>query len=114
MSEGPVNLNWGPIMKHINESPFEFFQGGGWDFLGTSPDDVCCLSSTTFGLYSINLLQGDQSDVSNSESDFEADPEDLVASSSSQEDSDYGSDGSGSDVSGSDFGGGDDESDEGL
>lgn len=62
----------------------------------------------------LNLLQGDQSDVSNSESDFEADPEDLVASSSSQEDSDYGSDGSGSDVSGSDFGGGDDESDEGL
>lgn len=41
MSEGPVNLNWGPIMKHINESPFEFFQGGGWDFLGTSADDVC-------------------------------------------------------------------------
>lgn len=34
MSEGPVNLNWGPIMKHINESPFEFFQGGGWNFLG--------------------------------------------------------------------------------
>ena len=62
----------------------------------------------------LNLLQGDQSDVSNSESDFEADPEDLVASSSSHEDSDYGSDGSGSDVSGSDFGGGDDESDEGL
>lgn len=35
MAEGPVNLNWGPIMKHINESPYEFFQGGGWSFLGT-------------------------------------------------------------------------------
>lgn len=34
MSEGPVNLNWGPIMKHINENPYEFFQGGGWSFLG--------------------------------------------------------------------------------
>lgn len=34
MSEGPVNLNWGPIMKHINESPHEFFQQGGWSFLG--------------------------------------------------------------------------------
>jgi nucleosome binding factor SPN SPT16 subunit len=34
MSEGPVNLNWGPIMKHINESPYEFFQQGGWSFLG--------------------------------------------------------------------------------
>lgn len=34
MSEGPVNLNWGPIMKHINENPFEFFQHNGWSFLG--------------------------------------------------------------------------------
>lgn len=34
MSEGPVNLNWGPIMKHINENPFEFFQHDGWSFLG--------------------------------------------------------------------------------
>jgi hypothetical protein len=34
MSEGPVNLNWGPIMKHINENPFDFFQHDGWSFLG--------------------------------------------------------------------------------
>lgn len=34
MSDGPVNLNWGPIMKHINESPYDFFQNGGWSFLG--------------------------------------------------------------------------------
>ena len=31
--EGPVNLNWAPIMKMINEDPFSFFQGGGWSFL---------------------------------------------------------------------------------
>ncbi|KAH6871120.1 FACT complex subunit SPT16 [Coprinopsis sp. MPI-PUGE-AT-0042] len=37
MAEGPVNLNWGPIMKHINENPYEFFQGGGWSFLGGAP-----------------------------------------------------------------------------
>ncbi len=34
LSEGPVNLNWGPIMKTINESPYDFFQQGGWSFLG--------------------------------------------------------------------------------
>lgn len=34
LSEGPVNLNWGPIMKTINESPHDFFQQGGWSFLG--------------------------------------------------------------------------------
>lgn len=36
LSEGPVNLNWGPIMKTINEDPYDFFQGGGWTFLGGS------------------------------------------------------------------------------
>lgn len=34
MSEGPVNLNWGPIMKLVNDNPFEFFRQGGWNFLG--------------------------------------------------------------------------------
>ncbi|ELU40200.1 FACT complex subunit SPT16 [Rhizoctonia solani AG-1 IA] len=31
---GPVNLNWGQIMKTINENPLEFFREGGWSFLG--------------------------------------------------------------------------------
>ncbi|KIM49314.1 hypothetical protein M413DRAFT_438502 [Hebeloma cylindrosporum] len=97
MSEGPVNLNWGPIMKHINESPFEFFQQGGWSFLGNAGG-----------------VESDHSDESGSESEFEADPEELVASASSDEDSGYDdSDAGGSDESGSDFGGGDDDSDEG-
>lgn len=34
LSEGPVNLNWGPIMKTINDDPYAFFQQGGWSFLG--------------------------------------------------------------------------------
>jgi hypothetical protein len=34
LSEGPVNLNWGPIMKTINEDPHAFFLQGGWSFLG--------------------------------------------------------------------------------
>jgi hypothetical protein len=44
MSEGPVNLNWGPIMKHINESPYEFFQQGGWNFLGGAGGAVVSIS----------------------------------------------------------------------
>jgi nucleosome binding factor SPN SPT16 subunit len=42
LSVGPVNLNWAPIMKTINESPYEFFQQGGWSFLGgpTGANDV--------------------------------------------------------------------------
>lgn len=42
MSEGPVNLNWGPIMKHVNENPFEFFQGSGWSFLGGAAGVEVC------------------------------------------------------------------------
>ncbi|KAF9067369.1 hypothetical protein BDP27DRAFT_1422925 [Rhodocollybia butyracea] len=39
MAEGPVNLNWDPIMKHINESPYEFFQGS-WTFLCSTTQGV--------------------------------------------------------------------------
>ncbi|KAJ7090225.1 FACT complex subunit SPT16 [Mycena belliarum] len=94
MTESPVNFNWGPIMKTINDSPYDFFQGGGWSFLGRG-----------------NGADSDHSDGSESESDFEADSEELQVESSDDA-SAYGSDG-GSDESGSDFGGGSDESDEG-
>ena len=40
LAEGPVNLNWGPIMKTINDSPYDFFQGGGWTFLGGTGEEV--------------------------------------------------------------------------
>ena len=41
LAEGPVNLNWNPIMKTINDDPYEFFQHGGWTFLGgTAGDEV--------------------------------------------------------------------------
>lgn len=36
--EGPVNLNWGMIMKTVNEDPVEFFKNGGWNFLGQDSD----------------------------------------------------------------------------
>ncbi|KAG6854966.1 hypothetical protein C0991_009789 [Blastosporella zonata] len=93
MSEGPVNLNWGPIMKHINESPYEFFQGGGWNFLGGP-----------------NGAESDHSDGSESESEFEADEEDLVEIESSDEQSEFDDSDAGSE-SGSDFG--DDDESEG-
>ncbi|KAF5372890.1 hypothetical protein D9758_001715 [Tetrapyrgos nigripes] len=88
MAEGPVNLNWGPIMKHINESPYEFFQGGGWTFL----------RGTTGG------AESDVSNDSGSESEFEAESEDFEESASDNESE--VSDANGSDESGSDFGDG--------
>lgn len=32
-SEGPLNLNWGTIMKTITSDPHGFFKDGGWSFL---------------------------------------------------------------------------------
>ncbi|TFK67901.1 FACT complex subunit SPT16 [Pluteus cervinus] len=91
MSEGPVNLNWGPIMKHVNENPFDFFQQGGWSFLGGAGGP-----------------ESDHSDGSESESEFEAEG---AESEYSSEESDAYSDGTGSDDEGSDFGDGDDSED---
>ncbi|KAG6379251.1 FACT complex subunit SPT16 [Boletus reticuloceps] len=77
LSEGPVNLNWGPIMKTINENPHDFFQQGGWSFLGGGG------------------AESDAEEESDTESEFEADPEDLVSEESGEEASAYdGSDAS--------------------
>jgi nucleosome binding factor SPN SPT16 subunit len=108
MSEGPVNLNWGPIMKHINESPYEFFQQGGWSFLGGAGGaavSIFCLKWP----HSDVCFQSDHSDDSDSESEFEADEDDFAEAESSDDASVF-DDSAGSDESGSDFGG-DGESD---
>lgn len=47
LSESTLNLSWGPIMKTINESPYDFFQQGGWSFLGSGGDDVCLDNSVS-------------------------------------------------------------------
>jgi hypothetical protein len=46
--EGPVNLNWGMIMKTVNEDPVEFFKNGGWNFLGQDSDVCIWLQSVLF------------------------------------------------------------------
>ncbi|KAH9842336.1 FACT complex subunit SPT16 [Rhodofomes roseus] len=97
LSEGPVNLNWGPIMKTINEDPYEFFQQGGWSFLGGAG----------------GREESDADEMSDSESEFEA--EDEQSESSAGEESAYsedGSDASDDEGSGSDFGSDESEGDD--
>ncbi|KIJ30342.1 hypothetical protein M422DRAFT_268209, partial [Sphaerobolus stellatus SS14] len=92
ISEGPINLNWGPIMKTINDDPYEFFTQGGWSFLGGGGDGS----------------DAEQPSSSESESEFEAEELDVEESSASGEESDFdGSAASDDEGSGSDF---DDES----
>ncbi|MCJ1250008.1 FACT complex subunit spt16 [Trapelia coarctata] len=38
-TEGPLNLNWGTIMKTVIADPHEFFIGGGWSFLSQDSDE---------------------------------------------------------------------------
>ncbi|KAG8690718.1 FACT complex subunit spt16 [Ceratobasidium sp. 423] len=89
MAEGPVNLNWGQIMKTINENPLEFFREGGWSFLGGTGG-----GSDKSG-----------SDESDTESEFEGESDGGLPSSSDSEESDFddGSDASDDEGSGSEL-----------
>ncbi|KAI0928386.1 hypothetical protein AcW1_005644 [Taiwanofungus camphoratus] len=93
LSEGPVNLNWGPIMKTINEDPYEFFQQGGWSFLGGSAGGE----------------ESDADEDSGSESEFEAEIDETESSEGSESDYQDGSDASDDEGSRSDFGSDDSE-----
>ncbi|KIO31093.1 hypothetical protein M407DRAFT_19971 [Tulasnella calospora MUT 4182] len=85
LAEGPVNLNWGNIMKNINENPYEFFKEGGWGFLGGT---------------AVGNAGSDASDASSEESEFEMDEDDDVVSSSASE-SDFSAEDSDASESGS-------------
>lgn len=39
LSEGPVNLAWGPIMKTVQQDPYQFFVDGGWSVLAGGSDE---------------------------------------------------------------------------
>ncbi|KAH0142270.1 FACT complex protein, partial [Aureobasidium melanogenum] len=73
-SEGPLNLNWGTIMKTVTADPHEFFAGGGWSFLAAESDDE------------------EQSEEE--ESAFEVSDEDLASDESSEDESDFDDDAS--------------------
>jgi nucleosome binding factor SPN SPT16 subunit len=81
-TEGPLNLNWGTIMKTVTTDPHQFFKDGGWSFLGTDSDS-------------------ENDEESEEESAFEMSDSDLAASESeSDEESDFDDDASASDDEG--------------
>ena len=67
-SEGPLNLNWGQIMKTVTANPHEFFKDGGWSFLAADSDDE------------------DKEEESEEESAFEMSDSEVAASEESSED----------------------------
>lgn len=80
-TEGPLNLNWGNIMKTVIADPHEFFKTGGWAFLSADSDN--------------------EDEASEEESAFEMSDSDLAASESeSEEESDFDDDASASEDEG--------------
>lgn len=76
ISEGPLNLNWGQIMKTVTADPHSFFTDGGWSFLAAESDDE------------------DGGDESEEESAFEVSEEELRSDESSEDESEFDDDAS--------------------
>lgn len=75
-TEGPLNLNWGTIMKTVTADPHQFFIDGGWSFLAADSDS-------------------EGASEEEEESAFEMSDEELAASEESSEDeSDFDDDAS--------------------
>lgn len=74
-SEGPLNLNWGTIMKTVTADPYEFFKDGGWSFLNTESDS-------------------EDDEEEEEESAFEVSDEELASDESSDDDSEFDDDAS--------------------
>jgi nucleosome binding factor SPN SPT16 subunit len=90
-TEGPVNLNWGMIMKTVNDDTGEFYRNGGWNILGTGSDDEGSGNDSESG--SEFEMSGDDFDESSSDDDeSEAD---SAASDVSEEDEDMSDSGDG-------------------
>lgn len=69
--EGNLNLQWGGIMKTVQEDTHAFFKFGGWSFLANESEDE----------------DGEQE--SSEESAFEMDESDFGSEASSEEESDF-------------------------
>ncbi|KAI9857744.1 MAG: FACT complex subunit spt16 [Vezdaea acicularis] len=71
-TEGPLNLNWGTIMKTVTADPHQFFVDGGWSFLGQDSDDEDEESEEEESAYEMSESELAASDVSSEEdSDFD-------------------------------------------
>ena len=68
VTEGAVNLNWGAIMKTINDDPYGFFEEGGWSFLQAEDSDEEGSQSESGSEFGSEMDDGDQESTEYSES----------------------------------------------
>ncbi|KAL9069512.1 MAG: hypothetical protein Q9157_006120 [Trypethelium eluteriae] len=78
-SEGPLNLNWGQIMKTVTADPHAFFVDGGWSFLAADSDDEDkeeeSEEESAFEMSESDMAQSEESSEDDSEFDEEASAE---------------------------------------
>jgi nucleosome binding factor SPN SPT16 subunit len=74
-SEGPLNLNWGTIMKTVIADPHQFFLDGGWSFLSQDSDEEDGSDEeeeSAFEVSGSELAASDESSEDDSEFDDDA------------------------------------------
>ncbi|KAA6409676.1 MAG: FACT complex subunit spt16 [Lasallia pustulata] len=92
-TEGPLNLNWGTIMKTVTADPHQFFADGGWSFLAAESDDEDQSEDEEQSVYEESESELAASEVSSEEdSDFDDD-----ASAEASDDASAASDSAGED-----------------
>lgn len=82
-SEGPLNLNWGTIMKTITADPHQFFADGGWSFLAAESDEEGSEEEeeeSAFEMSESELAVSDESSEDDSEFDDDASADEGSAS----------------------------------
>ncbi|KAK9470440.1 FACT complex subunit-domain-containing protein [Dipodascopsis tothii] len=86
-SEGPLNLNWQPIMKAVVSDPYSFFKEGGWSFLSNeSSDEEGDGEESEESNFEVS--DEDPSDESQSESEFDDDEGSYDGSDAEDDDDD--------------------------
>lgn len=90
VSEGPVNLQWGQILRTIQEDPYNFYVEGGWSFLRSADDSDGSDGESEEG--SAYEESSDAFEESSSDDDDDDDGSDFEDEDASDEDGDEGLD----------------------
>lgn len=69
-TEGPLNLNWGAIMKTVTSDPHGFFADGGWGFLAAESDSEDEEEEEESAFEMSEDEMGSESESSDDESDY--------------------------------------------
>ena len=89
-TEGPLNLNWGAIMKTVTSDPHGFFADGGWGFLAAESDSEDEEEEEESAFEMSEGEMGSESESSEDESDYggsAVDSEDDESGGSDEEES---------------------------